>query len=259
MQPQSEYEPTTPHTQPESLGTYATHEEQRRPSTPPEVISCSCMDNTLRIVQRLDDDEFHLTTLPLDQVLHLQKWLIFQCCKPLDCTSCTSVLATHTVVLVICERLSEMFECIDKRIRRGSAIMTGEQNEWSPGSASTDDPSASLESTPAQLFDGSTGGASRNSICNPMMFSGEIREQYSEEEQIHLIRVLLRCQIRNFRQFLVRVGDLDRPPCNDARRAIVTCSNARRAKVIAMVTRLEEASAAIDTALRMVLRSFASA
>lgn len=124
---------------------------------------------------------------------------------------------------------------IHTRAEGGSSRSAGIESHLPPGPTS------------AQLFDGTTGGLAINSTCNPMMFSGQIRQQYSEEEQIHLIRVLLRFQIRNFRQLLVRMGDIVQ----------AAGSTARRSKVLFMVTRLEEASAAIDVALQMVLQSFA--
>ncbi|KAH8678356.1 hypothetical protein BX600DRAFT_451963 [Xylariales sp. PMI_506] len=218
---------------------------------------CDCINNMLSIVQRLDDDEFHLTTLPLDQVFHLKKWLIFQCCKPLDCTSCSTMLAGQSIVLVVCERLSEMFECISKRIRRAASVMiTSEPSgrdhastDSPPGFTTAhddDDDADPLHRSAGHLFDGTTGGPSKDSICNPMMFSGQVYEQYSEEEQIHLIQVLLKFQIRSFRQLLGRVGDP----------SVYSNSVARSAKIAAMISRLDSASAAIDAALQAVLRSY---
>lgn len=224
--------------------------EQQYHQTSPDNASCTCIDDTIRIVQQLDDDEFKLTRLSLDQALQLHKWLIFQCCKPLDCTRCTNLLAAHTVILVVCDRLSEMFECIHKRIRRASAALTGV--EFPECSTSPSDPSRDAHLCPrsasAQLFDSETGDAAWESPCNPLIFSGDIREAYSEEEQFHMIGVLLKFQCRNFRKLLARVGE---HPQQQG-------SGARRARVTHMVARLEESVAAIEAALRAVSRAFAS-
>lgn len=217
----------------------------------PNGTSCSCIDDTLQIVQRFDDDEFRLTTLPIDQVLQLQKWVIFQCCKPLDCTNCTSILTTHTLVLIICDRLSEMFECISKRIsnRIMRARAAADDDEDNPiGTTLPVGTPIHVEYNSAQLFDGTSGAPSKITMCTRMVFSGEIWKQYSEEEQIHMIRVLLRCQIRNFRQLLERVGDVTHPQR----------SNARNAKIKSMTARLEKASSVIEVALREVLRPYLS-
>src|SRR5688572_16706609 len=44
-----------------------------------DTAGCSCISDTLDVVQKLDDDYFQLRTLAFDHVLKLQKWLIFHC------------------------------------------------------------------------------------------------------------------------------------------------------------------------------------
>ncbi|KAI5867007.1 hypothetical protein GGS23DRAFT_615675 [Durotheca rogersii] len=242
-------------------------------SSPP---ACACIHETVRVVQQLDDDEFHITTLSLDQVLQLQKWLIAQCCKPLDCGGCATQPSVHTVLLIICDRLTEMFECIHKRIRRvsssgGAGAAPGlvaspppppprrpQPQSLTPPSDG-DDPllllrpgRARSRSQPAadaraQLFDSSSGRAAGAALCNPDLFSLDFRNQYSDEEQVHMIRVLLRLQVRNFRQLLARV---------DGGGAIrhVAGSQARRSKLGAMAARLEAAASDIEDALQDVLK-----
>jgi len=234
-------------------------EDQSRPGSLP----CACLSDLIRVVQQLDDDEFHITTLPLDQALQLQKWLVFQCCKPLDCSSCIGLASVHTVLLCICDRLTEMFECIHRRLRIGAISLyprhTDHAEAGTPSGALTSRESQSTSSTPAhslldaavgagprpaQLFDSISGQASNISRCNPMMFSDEFRNQYSDEEQVHMIGVLLKLQVKNFRQLLARVEETRQ----------VAANQARHLKVKAMVLRLLKASADIDSAMQQILR-----
>jgi hypothetical protein len=76
------------------------------------------------------------------------------------------------------------------------------------------------------------------------MFSDNFRNQYSDEEQVHMIRVLLRLQSRNFHKLLLRVE----------RTSQVAASQARGAKVESMMARLAKASADIENAWRVVFR-----
>ncbi|KAL2172744.1 hypothetical protein VTG60DRAFT_2563 [Thermothelomyces hinnuleus] len=236
-------------------------------SSPP----CSCLSDLVRVVQQLDDDEFRITTLSLDQVLHLQKWLIFQCCKPLDCPKCLDLPTIHTVRLIVCDRLTEMFECIHSRIKRAGAILASQQGSDSgshsiltsslPSSSASSSSSSSdsLRSVPqpppwsaavgsgplpAQLFCRSSGRAANTVACNPLMFSDDFRSRYSDEEQVHMIRALLRLQTRDFRKLLMRLERACEGPPNQA----------RRSKIESMVARLSKAAADTEDALRVVLR-----
>jgi hypothetical protein len=219
------------------------------------------------VVQQLDDDEFHITTMSLDQVLQLMKWLVFQCCKPLDCHRCLDLASIHTVRLILCDRLTEMFECIHLRIKRASAMLSAQLSDAStaPSAASSSPDSLSAPSLPslhsaapqppaaavgsgppaAQLFCGTSGRAANTAACNPMMFSDDFRNQYSDEEQVHVIRVLIRLQIRNFQKLLLRLE----------RTSQVAASHARQSKVKSMMARLAKASADIDGALRLVFQA----
>ncbi|KAL2201519.1 hypothetical protein P885DRAFT_26501 [Corynascus similis CBS 632.67] len=230
-----------------------------RTSSPP----CSCLSDLVRVVQQLDDDEFHITTMSLDQVLHLQKWLVFQCCKPLDCPKCLDLPTIHTVRLILCDRLTEMFECIHLRVKRAGAILASAGSDVSSNPSSASSSSQSPDSLrpvrpsptnaaavgsgplPAQLFCGSSGRAANTAACNPLMFSDDFRNQYSDEEQVHMIRVLLRLQIRNFRKLLLR---LERT-CQGA------ANQARQSKVESMMVRLSKASADIEGALRVIFHA----
>lgn len=214
--------------------------------------ACSCLSDIVSVVQKLDDDDFQLTKMPLDKVLHLQKWLIFQCCKPLDCFSCVGVPAVHTVLLIVCDRLAEMFECIHKRIKRAGASMSRRKDPNDPSdpsdlsdSHSADPPGVAAE-TSAQLFCSSSGLAVNSTSCNPMMFSDEFCDQYTDEEQMHMIRALLKLQIKYFYQLLSRIDGISQGQGNQA----------RRSKIKSITGRLTKAAAAIDGGMRMVLQTW---
>ncbi|KAI1075115.1 hypothetical protein F5B20DRAFT_395436 [Whalleya microplaca] len=209
--------------------------------------SCSCMHDAVRVIQQLDDDEFHITSLSLDQVLQLQKWIIAQCCKPMECTNCVCLPSVHTVLLIICDRLAEMFECIHKRIKRANTALSEQgslQNALTPPEG--DVPSYTVD-TRAQLFCNSSGLAASSATCNLQLFSPEFRSQYSDEEQVHMVRVLLKLQARNFRKLLARVDTANQ----------ISGSQARRSKVGAMVTRLVKANTDIEGALQAILQTLA--
>jgi hypothetical protein len=238
-------------------------EDPDRTGAPP----CSCLSDLVRVVQQLDDDEFHITTLSLDLVLQLQKWLIFQCCKSLDCPNCLDLSSTHTMRLIISDRLTEMFECIHSRIKRAGAILTSQSNgsstAQSASSQSPDSHSAPSHPSPdpvpqhplaaavgsgplpAQLFCGSSGRAANATACNPIMFSGDFRNQYSDEEQVHMMFALVRLQIRNFQKLLMRLEDT----------STVVASQARQSKVKSMLARLFRASVDIEAAFGVVFQA----
>lgn len=244
--------------------------------------ACTCTNDLLRIVQQFDDDDFGLQALSLDEVMKLQKWILFQCCQPLDCLSCQALPAIHTILLIICDRLAEVFECMHKRIRRanqqltpasssehssGAGLSTGEKaagigmgegnaggsgrhspgssniTSQTPGSGSSRD--GGLEQpTFGNLFCASTGIPASESVCNPNLFPPDFQRGYSDEEQVHMIRVLLKLQMRNFRGLLLR---LDR---NVSHLTLNHTNEARKSKVKSLMERLALAEAGIDNALR---------
>ncbi|KAK0630432.1 hypothetical protein B0T17DRAFT_490225 [Bombardia bombarda] len=218
-------------------------ENQNSNSSPPQ---CTCTDNLVRIVQQIDDDEFRMTTLSLDHVIQLKKWLIFQCCKPLNCPQCVDAAPVHTVLLIICDRLTQIFECIHKRIERARGILAGHISDLSDHSMPS--PSSHIPS-PAQLFCSLSGGEANIASCNPKMFSDEFRAQYSDEEQVHMIRVLLGLQLRNLGQLFGRLENASQPHANLA----------RQSRIESLKTRLAKASTDIDRTLQGVLQDFVAA
>jgi hypothetical protein len=208
---------------------------------------CSCMYNAVRVVQQLDDDDFRITTLSLGQVLQLQKWIIAQCSKPLDCVNCKLLPTVHTVLVIICDRLAEMFECIHKRIKKANQRISGLSDSSDQSSAGSSDSSVPSPERLGELYCTSSRGAASKAQCNPELFASDFQSMYSSEEQVHIISVLLKLQVRNFRALLMRVGSASQ----------ITGSEARTAKVKSIIIRLSRAASDIDASLRAVLQFFA--
>ncbi|KAI9372482.1 hypothetical protein BJX61DRAFT_507031 [Aspergillus egyptiacus] len=207
---------------------------------------CSCMYNTVRVVQQLDDDDFRITTLSLGQVLQLQKWIIAQCLKPLDCVNCKLLPTVHTLLVISCDRLTEMFECIHKRIKKANQRISGLSDSSDQSSASSSD-SVRSPGRLGELYCTSSRDAASKAKCNPELFASDFQSMYSNEEQVHIISVLLKLQVRNFRALLMRVGNASQ----------ITGSEARTAKVKSILIRLSRAASDIDGSLRAVLQFFA--
>jgi hypothetical protein len=238
-------------------------------STPPQSSSsqpCQCAENTIRIVQQLESDEFHLTTLPMDEVIQLKRWLVTECRTAIQCSACNSLATARTMVLIICDRLSEMFECIHRRIQRVNQRISNEAMAALPSGGfyaaltpdSTDDgtntssPPQQQErrqnSTP-QLFCSITEGASGKAPCNPMLFQAHLHSTYSDEQQIHMISALLRLQVDDMKDLLDRLQGA----------AQISANPANVAKVKSFQVRVAQAADDIEAALASSLRLFAAA
>lgn len=199
--------------------------------------------------------------------------------------------ATHTILLIICDRLAEVFECMHKRINRANQQLTpassskhgsgvefsaggaaekatgmgvgegiaGRSRRLSPGTnrhstsqhtpdgpvpASRDNGPGLDQPTFGNLFCASTGIPASESVCSPNLFAPEFQQGYSDEEQVHMIRVLLKLQMRNFRSLLLRLdGNVSHLSLNHS-------NEARKSKVKSLVERLALAEVGIDNALR---------
>lgn len=80
-------------------------------------------------------------------------------------------------------------------------------------------------------------------LYNPMMFSDEFRANYSDEEQMHTVRVLVRLQIRNYGKFLGRLEQTGQVQNNPA----------RLSKVRSWMERLTKDSENIERVLQAML------
>lgn len=96
------------------------------------------------------------------------------------------------------------------------------------------------------LFCASTGIPASKSDCNPNLFPPDFQRGYSDEEQVHMIRVLLKLQTRNFRGLLLRLdGNVSHFTHPNH-----TANEARKSKVKSLIERLSLAEVGIDNALR---------
>lgn len=200
------------------------------------------MEGTVRVVQQLDDDEFHITTLTLDQVLRLQKTIITHCTSAIGCADCKSPSDVQAMLVIICDRLAEMFECIHRRMdkvkrRLASGLPIAMRHLVVP--TRNEQPIRD-----GQLFCNTTGGLANKADCNPGLFLPGLEALYSEQEQVHLIEVLLRLQMENFETLLHRIIQ--------TRQA--TVSQARRSKLHNILDRLSKARADIEADLREVFQ-----
>ena len=207
---------------------------------------CSCVDDLLHVVERLDNDDFQLRTLAFDQVLKLQKWLTFNCLQPLGCSNCSNRPTVHSVILVICERVTNMFQCLSRRLKQPRLNL--EETDTSSSfttfsclsrAADSSEPSPQPQTFEVSTYAGNTFG------CNPEMFSPEFRRQYSNEEQFHMIRVLAEIQVRNFDKLLVRISEV----------AMAQGSQGRVEKVQVTRMRLQEAARSIDDSFGRILET----
>lgn len=193
--------------------------------------SCACISDLLRTIQQMDDDEFGLASLATDQVIQVQKYLTFQCFKPLSCRYCSDSSTASTLMFGLCDRLTEFFECMGRRLDRTRLFLDGKDAYGSD---------LPIDKTVArtQVFCGTSGQPAEWAQCNLIVFSDEFRSQYSNEEQLHMIKVLLELQIRNYRSLLEKLGAIPH----------VKNTPARKARVDLMRERLVKATGDIDRA-----------
>ncbi|KAF7541771.1 hypothetical protein G7054_g256 [Neopestalotiopsis clavispora] len=208
------------------LSSHSSHEITR---TQIDTLPCSCIHDAVSIMQQLDDDHFRITTLSLDQVLWLQKNILAQCDKPLQCDACNKLPTVHSVLFIICDRLTEMFECIHKRLKRVNVLISQYLDPESTSGASSSHESS--EQSSGQLFCSTTGQKADKAPCNLDLFQSGPQSSFSSEEQLHMIEALLKLQIIAFKTFLARV-----------RTAGSAVSNlARESKLESLMTRLNVA------------------
>ncbi|KAH8886156.1 hypothetical protein GQ53DRAFT_694924 [Thozetella sp. PMI_491] len=220
--------------------------------------ACSCRTNALRVVQQFDEDHFGVTGMALDQVLQLQKRLILMCRATLDCANCALSGDVHSLLMIICDNLTEIFECIHKRIRLWSQQTASQQppgartrnsNAMAPGMNTVADSSlAAAEELSATLFCKTYGGpATSFTGCSLDLFLPEFQAMYTEQEQIHLIKALMGVQFDTFRDLLDYAKDSTQ----------LGSSVARRSKIESRKVRLAKARENIDGVFATALQLFA--
>ncbi|KAL6806265.1 hypothetical protein GGI42DRAFT_278857 [Trichoderma sp. SZMC 28013] len=205
---------------------------------------CCCIENSATVLQRLEDDEFNITGLSIEGVVQLQKWVMFQCCLALDCSMCCLLPRVQTLVVVICDRLTEIFECLCKRFHSSAAGLNWPESLESHSVSSSSIVTGTLSTNRhAQLYCSATRGPAELASCNSAIFSNIQGDNYIPQEQLHMMRALLNLQIEHFRSLLNRVHGVSQ----DSR------SEARQAKVKTMMARLDTAGTQINRVLSLVL------
>ncbi|KAK8126553.1 uncharacterized protein PG998_002312 [Apiospora kogelbergensis] len=222
-----------------TAATFSHNGSMDKDKAPPNPEQCACLNDQLRAIQQLDDDHFRITTLSLDQVLQLQKMLMAQCNNSLRCSSCQPLPTVHSVLVIICDRLTEMFECIHKRLKRLHQHLADNEH----ATVQEQGESEGHADYPAQLFCGSTGEIAGMATCNTALFKPAFQDSYSHMEQIHMMKGLLSMQVKGFQDLLVRV----RSPIQ------AWGSQARLSKVASLLSRMERAGANIDDVLQTIL------
>ncbi|KAF4547723.1 Hypothetical protein D9617_37g012490 [Elsinoe fawcettii] len=198
-------------------------------------LGCSCVNNALGVIQQLDDDHYRLASLSLDQVIQLQKWIHKTSEACLTCETCKHDPKALTVTVIICERLMDMFECIHRRIDQATRSVSN-------GRIDSADLVHMMMEEPLGVPDSSSDDAG-DSRCNTALFSSDFQTMYSGEEQVHMMRVLLRLQMRNLHDNLTKLKDTFDSKAN----------RARRQKIASLLNRFSKAATAIEASLQDLL------
>ena len=120
---------------------------------------------------------------------------------------------------------------------------------WTQVAFSTSHPHQTSAGPSQHLFDATTGKSSLSAWCNAEMFSPEFCQQYSREEQFHMVRALTKIQIRNYKQLFRRMEGMA-----EARGWL-----ARRSKIQSFSSRLDDAAARLEAAFELILQALSTA
>lgn len=179
-----------------SLGTESSPSSVPRSDQPTSSIGpqCTCIQDCLDMAPSLDEDKLRLRAWTFDDVLRYQKHVILSCLRPITCGICSMKPASYTVAMLLCERLAGTFACLCRRVKN-TRILGSLHNPLYVSVI------LQAEDVPSHHYGVDKGD------CNAALFSPQFREQYSGEEQYHMARVLVRVQLRNFQQLLVRISE----------------------------------------------------
>lgn len=218
--------------------------------------SCQCIDSILHVIERLDDNEFGIGSLPFDKVLKLQKWMVYQSLIPLQCDLCCASGRTQSMVMILCERIVEISRCLSKRLERLVS------NLASYSAAATMDifevlqlPEILAGTHPSPLHgeeeydmhheadvDGLYSRVAPD--CTLHLFSREFRAEYSSDEQCGMIQYLSKKQIETTMRLLERLRNAAGP------------GTWRGGKVTAMERRLRIIGESTQRSLDAIARAF---
>lgn len=194
--------------------------------------SCSCTKNVVRVLNNIEEDHFRLLSLSLDQVVQLQKWLMFQCCTALDCPRCHADEAVHTIIHLICNRVLQIFECA---ARRTVKIARSAGRLPDSGQSDMDD------FQPSGLHSSVSGEDMDTGLCTGGICLDETGMVYSVEEQMCMVSALMKLQIRSFHGLLDWVAGLS------------LNSVAKKARIAALKQRLIKAADCIEQSVNAMV------
>src|SRR5687768_9167830 len=172
------------------------------PSSTGSATGCSCTQNVVQVLSNIEEDQFKLTQLSLDQVVQLQKWLMYQCCTALECPQCHGERSVHTILVLICERILLMYECSAARIAKAAHIHSAEGTRRVPPKGTDDYASYYSPESNGVLFCGISGVPMETAPCQGGICSPEQGSQYSIEEQVCMVHALMKLHMKSFRSLL---------------------------------------------------------
>ncbi|KAL2204341.1 hypothetical protein CC79DRAFT_1130072 [Sarocladium strictum] len=216
------------------------------PSTTGSSASCSCTQNVVQVLSNIEEDQFKLTRLSLDQVVQLQKWLMYQCCTALECPRCHGEKSVHTLLVLICERILLMYECAAARMAKTAQIQSNSRSASEMHKGADDYASYYPPEKPGQLFCGISGMPMETAACQGGICSPEQGSQYTIEEQVCMVHALMKMHMKSFRGLLDWIGGT----CEESGNL------ARTGKIEALGVRLVKAGEQIDASAGMIMNRF---
>ena len=164
---------------------------------------------------------------------------------------------TQTTVLILCERIINVFQCLSKRLHRlwtnlsKYSIEEGldvfevlQLPEIRAGTSPSPPPEMKDHLGEWQIYDGETGQSGVIMECTLHLFSSEFRAEYSSDEQCGMIQVLAKKQIENAGRLLKRL------------RMLSASSPARTGKLMTLEDRLGRAKRTTEESLESISQAF---
>lgn len=195
--------------------------------------SCTCSQIVVQVLSNIERDVFKLAQLSVDEVVQLQKWLMYQCCTALYCPKCSSSQAVHTIVVLICERVLLMYECLAARMRRAV------EEQGLAGAATDGEDYASYYSPkqPNTLFSSITGQPLERARCEGGIYMSKGSNAFSSEEQLCMVHSLVKLHSSSFRSLLEWLGRMSREAGNEAQQGKVMAFDERLTLAVATFDR----------------------
>lgn len=177
-----------------------------------ETSLCTCPQNVVDVLSSIERDVFRLSKLSVDEVVQLQKWLMYQCCTALYCPKCSSSQVVHTIVVLICERILLMYECLATRMGhavydQGLAVAPDEEDDHTSNYAARQH---------GTLFSSANGQPLERARCEGGIYMSSGGDVFSSEEQLCMVHSLVKLHAGSFRGLLEWLGRTSRETGNEA-------------------------------------------